>query len=1082
MAQRTDYEVDPAFPALPASVPLTYALTMEACLSPTPEERPAFAQVLTLLADVDAEIALGEYVNAAGRVQVLPHPPSLPKHTTADVILTAAAGLMSICAAVCDGVFRVLLRAACAARGCQCHSVQTRRCGASGVARDDHDGGIGGVQDSSAVERLPVDSLEGTRDLSLRAPTSQPPRTGLSGLFSGRPSASLPRTILENPEEETAAEQHASSSIISSARGEAAPSGAAPRRLPLSEAQLGRGRSPANSQSFFSNTSSAAGSPRRSSPKLLAPHTLPNGSGSVSTGAAVTTTWLSAHSQRAGGRRSPSTSVASPPLSMTSEDTQTAPTPGPAAGSPHHASFRSMTLSTTSGTDEAPLPAAPAFAAAPVEHRAAAHPNRHIFMPPGASPHSSGARALVSPRQRPHTGSTDTQHSLGMSSVTSHYSSGPLPTNAPPRTGLFGGTSVPSADWKLALQQQPQQALLSDASTTHDGGTIDSISWDAPGKDGPVFAPMSAPPSTASSTGACGGHSWPHVNSDCLAGSPAHGSREHSSSGTISIGNPESADRLMASHGSTGSGGEAAARRLPAPLDPGCAATAASTAVAASGAALDVFWDSQTSWGYVYRSRGSAGDASTRRHRESSSSSPAGGPADTLDTSPNQSMSSMYRTTPLPASEGQASAASTAAAPSFVDFLLEDPIHSDVAAALDSEAGLPFPTPSAAVAALAPVDVVAAAAGAVSSPSGPRSSNAPDLHPQLAARRGSASSHTGDFWDAAAILSSDGLHDPAAFASAMSSVTTNALFVSPRPATRDVDYLLDSGSGDLRPSAMLMGGPASPPDSPQAAVNGRAALADLDDPDNRPSSGVARQIVASGGAGGTAASVSSTTPSFHSGLSHRSTSSAAPEHSAGALSNATSAQTLSFFTAASTSEQGLTGTVTLGTMIPPTALPGNGSAALETRDSLSSSSFISAASNINTAASDPSGAPLPPAAPTTCTGRSTTAWGLRPLSGNKSLPPLRPVPIPLPLLLELDDSDGTPASRGASGRQLGQFAAADPPHAAVPAIVTTTSHSDGADVTQESSVSEGTTSRSSFGDPILAAPPAGFLFQPHAKR
>lgn len=73
--QRREYVIDAAFPALPASVPLTFALTMEACLSPTPEERPAFAQVLTLLADVQAEVALGEYVNAVGRVQV-----SSPRH------------------------------------------------------------------------------------------------------------------------------------------------------------------------------------------------------------------------------------------------------------------------------------------------------------------------------------------------------------------------------------------------------------------------------------------------------------------------------------------------------------------------------------------------------------------------------------------------------------------------------------------------------------------------------------------------------------------------------------------------------------------------------------------------------------------------------------------------------------------------------------------------------------------------------------------------------------------------------------------------------------------------------------------
>jgi hypothetical protein len=63
-------EFDPAFPDLPASVPLTYTLSMKACLSEKPSERPSFAQVLTLLADMRQEVGGGHYINSEGRVQV----------------------------------------------------------------------------------------------------------------------------------------------------------------------------------------------------------------------------------------------------------------------------------------------------------------------------------------------------------------------------------------------------------------------------------------------------------------------------------------------------------------------------------------------------------------------------------------------------------------------------------------------------------------------------------------------------------------------------------------------------------------------------------------------------------------------------------------------------------------------------------------------------------------------------------------------------------------------------------------------------------------------------------------------------
>ena len=58
------------FPNLPASVPLTYTLTMKACLSERPEERPRFKQVSTLLSDAALEVANGEYVNSDGAATV----------------------------------------------------------------------------------------------------------------------------------------------------------------------------------------------------------------------------------------------------------------------------------------------------------------------------------------------------------------------------------------------------------------------------------------------------------------------------------------------------------------------------------------------------------------------------------------------------------------------------------------------------------------------------------------------------------------------------------------------------------------------------------------------------------------------------------------------------------------------------------------------------------------------------------------------------------------------------------------------------------------------------------------------------
>lgn len=58
------------FPELPRAVPLTFTLTMYACLSRVPEERPTFSQILTLFKDLDDELSSGNYVNSLGQPEV----------------------------------------------------------------------------------------------------------------------------------------------------------------------------------------------------------------------------------------------------------------------------------------------------------------------------------------------------------------------------------------------------------------------------------------------------------------------------------------------------------------------------------------------------------------------------------------------------------------------------------------------------------------------------------------------------------------------------------------------------------------------------------------------------------------------------------------------------------------------------------------------------------------------------------------------------------------------------------------------------------------------------------------------------
>jgi hypothetical protein len=64
------YQCHPEYPYLPAAVPLTYTLTMKACLSERPEDRPSFSSILVLLEDLLQEVAQGYYINSMGQRQV----------------------------------------------------------------------------------------------------------------------------------------------------------------------------------------------------------------------------------------------------------------------------------------------------------------------------------------------------------------------------------------------------------------------------------------------------------------------------------------------------------------------------------------------------------------------------------------------------------------------------------------------------------------------------------------------------------------------------------------------------------------------------------------------------------------------------------------------------------------------------------------------------------------------------------------------------------------------------------------------------------------------------------------------------
>jgi hypothetical protein len=65
-----EYDVNPDYPNLEQFVPLTYALTMHACLRENHRERPMFEQIIELLDDVHREVASGEYIDVSGSQRV----------------------------------------------------------------------------------------------------------------------------------------------------------------------------------------------------------------------------------------------------------------------------------------------------------------------------------------------------------------------------------------------------------------------------------------------------------------------------------------------------------------------------------------------------------------------------------------------------------------------------------------------------------------------------------------------------------------------------------------------------------------------------------------------------------------------------------------------------------------------------------------------------------------------------------------------------------------------------------------------------------------------------------------------------
>lgn len=60
----------PCFPTFHPQCPLSYALLAVSCLSPKPEDRPTFDEILRVIMDLKAELRQGHYINREGCVQV----------------------------------------------------------------------------------------------------------------------------------------------------------------------------------------------------------------------------------------------------------------------------------------------------------------------------------------------------------------------------------------------------------------------------------------------------------------------------------------------------------------------------------------------------------------------------------------------------------------------------------------------------------------------------------------------------------------------------------------------------------------------------------------------------------------------------------------------------------------------------------------------------------------------------------------------------------------------------------------------------------------------------------------------------
>lgn len=72
-SQQATYTHNPKFPNLPENTPLTVVLTMAACLSDDPAERPTFVEVSQILTDVRAEVRSGAYIDSHAQPQVSIH-------------------------------------------------------------------------------------------------------------------------------------------------------------------------------------------------------------------------------------------------------------------------------------------------------------------------------------------------------------------------------------------------------------------------------------------------------------------------------------------------------------------------------------------------------------------------------------------------------------------------------------------------------------------------------------------------------------------------------------------------------------------------------------------------------------------------------------------------------------------------------------------------------------------------------------------------------------------------------------------------------------------------------------------------